>query len=104
MFFYNNNKIVPISSEKNKIITLSENTTNINNKIKISYNDENCFYCNLKDMIIYGSKNLSYCKRCEKDVLIFEYMSKDEYKSIIEDKKYDIKKKNFDVFLKSADI
>ena len=66
MFFYNNNKIVPINSEKNKIITLSENTTNINNKIKISYNDENCFYCNLKDMIIYGSKTYLIAKDVKK--------------------------------------
>lgn len=93
MMFFSNNKIVPIVEP---------------NIIKISYNDEKCFYCNSNDMIIDGAKNnLSYCKRCDKYLLLFEFISKDKYKKLIQDKLSSndiIKKTNFDRFIKSSNI
>ena len=93
MIFFSNNKIVPI------------------NTIKISYNDEKCFHCNLDDMILNGFKNnLSYCSRCEKYFLLVEYISKDKYYMIIREKTNaktisdNIKKINFDEFIKSTNI
>jgi len=91
--FFSNNKIVPIVEP---------------NIIKISYNDGKCFYCNSNDMIIYGAKNnLSYCKRCDKYLLLFELISKDKYKKLIQDKLSSddvIKKTNFDRFIISSNI
>jgi hypothetical protein len=91
MMFFSNNKIVPIVEK---------------NVIRISYNDEKCFYCNSNDMIINGVKNnLSYCKRCDKYLLLFECISKDKYKNIIGDRLLDdIKKTNFEGFIKSSNI
>lgn len=85
---FSNNKVVPVVNEKSLV--------------KISYNDEKCFYCHSNDMIVNDlqKKNLSYCKRCEKYVLLFEYVSSDKYKNIIESKK----KTSFNNFILSSDI
>ena len=87
----------------NKIVPITEKTI-----VKISYNDEKCFYCNSYDMIINNGvkNNLSYCKRCNKHVLLAEYITKDKYKKIIDDRIScdNIKKTNFDKFIKSSDI
>jgi len=95
MMFFSNNKIVPIVEK---------------NVIRISYNDEKCFYCNSNDMIINGARNnLSYCKRCDKYLLLFECISKDKYKNLIRDKLFidddgEVKKTNFEGFIKSSNI
>lgn len=91
-------------SKTNKIVPVVQK-----GEIKISYNNEKCFYCNSIDMIRKEKEfvGLYYCERCCKYVLLFEYIKKSDYEIMIEHQmssKNDvyIKKTNFEKFIKSS--
>lgn len=61
----------------------------------------------MEEVLEQNVKN-HFCKRCNKNVLLYEYISKEKYKQIIEEntklKDSSITKTNFDNFLKLANI
>ena len=60
----------------------------------------------MEEVLEQNIKN-HFCKRCNKNVLLYEYISKEKYKQIIEEYiklKDSITKTNFDNFLKLANI
>ena len=71
----------------NDINTITSNV--VTKTIKITYNDGKCIVCNEdKDIIPITNDggSLSYCKKCNKQVIIFEYIDQNKYDEKIKNK------------------
>ena len=76
-------------------------------KIVVSYNNEKCYKCNSDDKLEYfpNDFSLAYCQRCSIDILLFNYMTEDDYKILITKKKsLYIKKDSMSNFINSSVI
>lgn len=73
----------------------TENTNE--NKIRISYNNENCYKCNQKDKLkpINNTGSLSYCETCSIKVLLFEYITLEEYNELVNESSFNCRIYNF---------
>jgi len=66
-------------------------------KIRISYNNENCIKCNQKDKLkpINNTGSLSFCETCSIKVLLFEYITQEEYNELVSQSSFNCRIFNF---------